>query len=500
MSQVLTSHSSFKKRSDLEVSDTTENTSENGCATTPLRAHADVSAPRPSQPAEEQDFDDSSSEYDEYISDSELDDELERAQDDPYICEMSGEGAFTPAEAKAMRDLLRAVKADKFIEKIVTRDEIPIRKLATVWGVRPDRPNSDAWYYRLLGRAIQRELFRRQKLPQYNTIDDAVSLLKQSKNIIVITGAGISTSLGIPDFRSRNTGFYSQLRARGFDSPEDVFEINTFDEDPTHFYQLAKEILPLTDKYSLTHAFIRYLQDSGQLLTNYTQNIDNVEANAGIAADRLIQCHGSWATATCRKCHNTVPGEAIFEDLKAQRVALCKKCISTLGKQRPRKRKRGSNSSSRTRARSSHSDSEDDGQYDIPQPGVMKPGITFFGEKLPDTFFNRLINRDSDMVDLIVVIGTSMKVAPVSEIPNLVSSSVPVIYISLEPAYHINFDITLLGYCDVVVAELCRRAGWDLQYGGTTKSVATHVKADERKGHWIVVPEPDVREDMPKVG
>lgn len=132
-----------------------------------------------------------------------------------------------------MRDLLRTLKANKFIEKIITIEEIPIRKLATVWGVRPDRPNSDAWYYRLLGRAIQRELLRRQKLPQYNTPDDAVALLQRSHNIIVITGAGISTSLGIPDFRSRNTGFYSQLRARGFESPEDVFDIRTFDEDPT---------------------------------------------------------------------------------------------------------------------------------------------------------------------------------------------------------------------------------------------------------------------------
>lgn len=50
---------------------------------------------------------------------------------------------------------------------------------------------------------------------------------------MVITGAGISTSLGIPDFRSKNTGFYSKLLARGFDSPEDVFDIGNFDEDPT---------------------------------------------------------------------------------------------------------------------------------------------------------------------------------------------------------------------------------------------------------------------------
>lgn len=108
-----------------------------------------------------------------------------------------------------------------------------MRKLVTAFGVRPDLPYPDSFYYRILGLSIQRELRKRQKLAEYNTIDDAVALLKKSKNIVVITGAGISTSLGIPDFRSRNTGFYSQLLARGFESPEDVFDIGNFDSDPT---------------------------------------------------------------------------------------------------------------------------------------------------------------------------------------------------------------------------------------------------------------------------
>lgn len=260
---------------------------------------------------------------------------------------------------------------------------------------------------------MKRELRKRYKLPEYNTIDDAVSLLQKSKNIMVITGAGISTSLGIPDFRSKNTGFYSQLLARGFTSPEDVFDIHNFDHDPSQFYYLAKDILPVTNMFSPTHAFIKLLQDKGKLLTNYTQNIDNIEAVTGISRDRLIQCHGSWATASCRKCLHTVPGEEIFEDVMSQRVSICKQCVDAL-KQKPPKRKRASNGPSKHR-KSTYSDSEDDGQYDIPQPGVMKPNITFFGEKLPNTFFDRLTKHDVDKVDLVVIIGTSMKVAPVSE-------------------------------------------------------------------------------------
>lgn len=322
-------------------------------------------------------------------------------------------GAYTAEEAKSLREKLRRLGPNRFIEQLVTKEEVPIRRMVTIFGVRPDLPYSETWYCRVFGLAIQRELRKRYKLPQYNTIDDAVSLIQKCKNIMVITGAGISTSLGIPDFRSKNTGFYSQLIERGFESPEDVFDIENFDRDPTHFYELAKEILPVTDRCSPTHAFIKLLQDKNKLLTNYTQNIDNIEAYANINADRLIQCHGSWATATCRKCQHKVSGDEIFEDVRMQRVSRCKKCPEMF-KGKPRKRKRASNGQSKPR-KTSYSDSEDDGQYDIPQAGVMKPDITFFGEKLPTKFFDKLTDHDAEKVDLIIVVGTSMKVAPVSE-------------------------------------------------------------------------------------
>ncbi|KAI4769311.1 SIR2-domain-containing protein, partial [Aureobasidium sp. EXF-8846] len=249
---------------------------------------------------------DDSEDDDDELAQSALSDELERSEFEPYTDDESGPISYTPAEGKELRERLRRLGPNKFVEQTITRGTISIRKLVTAFGVRPDLPYSTSWYYQILGLCIQRELRKRQKLTEFNTIDDAVSLLQKSKNIMVITGAGISTSLGIPDFRSRNTGFYSQLLARGFESPEDVFDIHNFDNDPTHFYTLAKEILPVTDRCSPTHAFIRLLQDKQKLLTNYTQNIDNIEAYAGIDPERLIQCHGSWATASCRKCQTEV--------------------------------------------------------------------------------------------------------------------------------------------------------------------------------------------------
>ncbi|KAI5196601.1 SIR2-domain-containing protein [Aureobasidium subglaciale] len=423
------------------------------------------------------------------ISVSALNDELDRAEYEPYADDEPGPISYTPAEAKELRDRLRRVGPNRFVEQTITSGTVSIRKLVTAFGVRPDLPYSTTWYYRILGLCIQRELRRRQKLTEYNTIDDAVSLIQKSNRIMVITGAGISTSLGIPDFRSTNSGFYSKLRLRGFTNPEDVFDLENFDEDPTHFYTLANDILPVTDKCSPTHAFIRLLQDKQKLLTNYTQNIDNIEAYAGIEPEKLIQCHGSWATASCRKCHVEVPGDAIFEDVRQQRVSYCQTCLDNIQKQ-PRKRKRTSNG--KVRSQSSHSDSEDDGRYDIPQPGVMKltfarPNITFFGEKLPTRFFDRLTDHDATVVDLIIVIGTSMKVAPVSEIPNYVDEKVPQIYISKEPADHINFDITLLGYCDDVVAELAKRAGWKIEHEKVNKEVLTATPGT-KTGQWNIGP------------
>ncbi|KAL1306764.1 hypothetical protein AAFC00_005427 [Neodothiora populina] len=485
------SHTPYKKRDSPEHTSRPSSKHEPGhdapSATNGHSMSNDARQSREVEKHDEQDIDPESplSSDDEDISASALEEELDRAEFDPfYEHDVSADDAYPAEEAKALREKLREVGPNRFIHQKITREDVPMRKMVTIFGIRPDLPYSEAWYCRALGLAIQRELRKRYRLPQYNTIDDAVSLLQSCKNIVVITGAGISTSLGIPDFRSKNTGFYSQLLERGFESPEDVFDIQNFDDDPSHFYQLANEILPITDKCSPTHAFIKLLQDKGKLLTNYTQNIDNIEAFAGITPDRLIQCHGSWATATCRKCGYTVSGDVIFADVKAQRVSRCQKC-SEMVLQKPRKRKRASQGGSKSR-KSSYSDSEDDGQYDIPEAGVMKPNITFFGEKLPNTFFDRLTEHDVSKVDLVVVIGTSMKVAPVSEIPHYISPKVPQIYISREPVDHINFDITLLGYCDSVVAELCKRAGWQLDHLMIPPDFETNVEGTNRPGTWVI--------------
>jgi NAD-dependent histone deacetylase SIR2 len=404
--------------------------------------------------------------------------------------------ACTPDEATKFRQLLRSVGPTVFCERTIGSGLITAKKLLTAFGIRP--PNfldgaDDEAYYSLLSLALSRELSKRAKLPGYNTVDDAVDLLKKSKNIVVLTGAGISTSLGIPDFRSKGTGLYSKLEHLGLNDPQEVFDIAVFRQDPTIFYSVARDILPSHDRFSPTHAFIALLQNKNKLLTNYSQNIDNLEAKAGIRPEKLIQCHGSFATASCVKCGHKVQGDSLFAEIKAGDIPRCRKCAqgnrtTSNSSGHSRKRKVNKDGTERKpRRRPGDYDSNSDSEFDHTPTnwscGVMKPDITFFGEPLPDEFSKRLTEHDRERVDLVIVIGTSLKVAPVSEVVPFLPPNVPQIYISRTPVSHVNFDIDLLGDCDVVVAELCRRAGWDLEHEMVPEGQVVETKLAEGWGN-----------------
>nr|XP_042895951.1 NAD-dependent protein deacetylase sirtuin-1 isoform X3 [Parasteatoda tepidariorum] len=261
---------------------------------------------------------------------------------------------------------------------------------------------------------------KRSKLTNVNTLDDAVQLLKTCRNVIVLTGAGVSVSCGIPDFRSKN-GVYARLSKDYPDlpDPQAMFDINYFRRDPRPFFKFAKEIYPGQFEPSPSHRFIKVLEKQNKLLRNYTQNIDTLEHAAGI--QNVITCHGSFATATCTVCSYKVDSSVIKEDIFNQRIPYCPICPAEAG----------------TR-------------------GIMKPDIVFFGEGLSDEFHDALAH-DKETCDLLIVMGSSLKVRPVAMIPSSIPTNVPQILINREPLKQLNFDIELLGDCDVIIGELCRR-------------------------------------------
>lgn len=161
--------------------------------------------------------------------------------------------------------------------------------------------------------------------------------------------------------------------------PQEVFDIEVFREDPSIFYSIAKDILPTEKRYSPTHAFIRLLQDKGKLLTNFTQNIDNIEGAAGILPEKMIQCHGSFATASCMDCKHQVPGEQLFETIRQGEIPKCARCEErSQSKPRGLKRKRNSNGNMRqSRSQSAFDDDSDNDGYSLPTAGVMKVSLLY---------------------------------------------------------------------------------------------------------------------------
>jgi NAD-dependent histone deacetylase SIR2 len=139
------------------------------------------------------------------------------------------------------------------------------------------------------------------------TLDGVADFLRakgrRPKRIVVMTGAGISTSAGIPDFRSPDTGLYANLARLDLPYAEAVFDISYFRNNPDPFYVLAKELYPGKFYPTISHAFIALLEQKHMLQMLFTQNIDCLERKAGVPGEKIVEAHGCYAdsrfTATC---------------------------------------------------------------------------------------------------------------------------------------------------------------------------------------------------------
>ncbi|WVQ79889.1 hypothetical protein IAT38_001989 [Cryptococcus sp. DSM 104549] len=414
---------------------------------------------------------------DEYDSDAERD-EISEAEYDKLVEE--AENGYSDGEMDAFTRELKESGLVNFLRDYLTPDEKgetrSLRKLLLGFGIvppldfrSPTTPN--VILIRFAKVALSRILRRRDRIPDLASLDDALALLGKAKNIIVLSGAGISTSCGIPDFRS-STGLYAQLQEEKryeLDDPQQMFDIRYFRERPEVFYSFAKQIYPSNFVPSPCHRWIKMLEDRGVLLRNYTQNIDTLESLAGV--NKVLQCHGSFKTASCLRCKTRVPGRTIEPFIMAQQIPYCGPCREKCAAEREARRAyraKMKKAKGKGKGKANGWDDEDDDEEDESddewgggEPGIIKPDITFFGQAL-DSEFDECLFKDREDVDLLVIIGTSLKVAPVSEVLTHIPHSVPQIFINLTPVHHVKPDICLLGDADSIVTYLSSKLGWSI--------------------------------------
>lgn len=257
------------------------------------------------------------------------------------------------------------------------------------------------------------------------SLTDVAEKIKEGfyRRILVMVGAGISTDSGIPDFRSPTSGLYSKLQEYSLPYPEAIFDLSYFLDDPSPFLRLSQELLPGRHHPNSAHYFLRLLHDKGVLLRLYTQNIDGLERAAGIPTEKLVEAHGTFASATCTMCLKEYPGETFRDAVMKSEVPRCSTCS-----------------------------------------GLIKPDIVFFGEQLPARFFLHL--TDFPRADLLFVMGTSLEVEPFASLVYAVSSSTPRVLINRDPVGPFldssdGLNVMELGEVTSGVKRLVQLLGWD---------------------------------------
>jgi NAD+-dependent protein deacetylase sirtuin 2 len=215
--------------------------------------------------------------------------------------------------------------------------------------------------------------------------------------IVVLCGAGISTSAGIKDFRSQD-GLYSQ------ESTRQLFSVEYLINQPQEFYQQVKEMfLPVINgsiKPTPTHLLLKILEDKGWLSRIYTQNIDMLEHQVIHDSNLIVECHGSFKRAYCfnQQCPSPLYLKSseemlthFWNKIRQDEIPLCPHC-----------------------------------QH------FLRPDVTFFGEPLP-LQFGQSSMTDLPSCDLLLVLGTSLVVYPVASLPSMVAPSAVRTLFNREP-------------------------------------------------------------------
>ena len=207
--------------------------------------------------------------------------------------------------------------------------------------------------------------------------EGCADLIRHSERVACLSGAGISTAAGIPDFRGPN-GLYVR---RHYD-PETVLTISAFRRDPAPFYEFTRDFLGVIDTIqpTATHRFLAKLEMEGKLCVVVTQNVDSLHQKAGSV--NVISVHGDYWTSHCLQCDAEFDLEYMEKAVRDVAVPHCH-C-----------------------------------------GGIIKPDVVFYGEAVHDL---ERAAVEISASDLLLVLGSTLLVYPVAFLPEQAGGTVVVV-------------------------------------------------------------------------
>jgi len=244
-------------------------------------------------------------------------------------------------------------------------------------------------------------------------INEAAEIIKNSENIVVFSGAGISTESGIPDFRSED-GIWSKYDASYHGS------YHVFLENPKPFWKMHNELSEQLENAepNAAHKSIAELEKMGKMKAVITQNVDMLHQRAGSGKYKdipIYELHGSYAKLECIKCGKEYDLDEI--DTKNVDYPVCDKCF-----------------------------------------GFIKPKVILFGESLPMGVLNAALNAVRK-ADCLIMVGSSLQVTPANSVPLIAKESgSKIIFVNKEPTIMDNLaDVILEGKAGDIFTELMKK-------------------------------------------
>eukprot|EP00434_Breviolum_minutum_P042007 symbB.v1.2.037374.t1/scaffold5502.1/size38168/2 len=306
------------------------------------------------------------------------------------------------------------------------------------------------------------------------------------KSIFFLTGAGVSTGAGIPDFRSPG-GMYDSLRPELLTATEPQRRLMR--QDPVHvvtkemFFQNQFPYMEVRRpfilgvqsqkwKATLSHWFMKFLDEEGLLKRVFTQNIDGLDYQTGIRRELVTNVHGSIANVSCEGCGRRMSFDAFCDKVRSQ--------IKDIYKVDPT----APETSTEIHCPSCN------------QP-LVKPSTVLFGSSLPREFFKQL--PELTEADLLIVAGTSLQVSPANSVVSEVSDKCVRLIVNKEPVGEMlgvrygeaavqdvwTGEMT----CDEAFMELIKMLGWQEKLRGIQhllpESNQELIKGFVKVGHWL---------------